>query len=349
MPEDLSLLERTEEVRVSRVGDQPGPRSGGEHVAFLLFDGFSIIGLSSAIEALHVANRTLGRTEFRYFLYSPRGATSAVSGAGLAFEVRPDAEGIDHADFLVICSGEGVEECAVPSALKARIRRLHRDRVPIGAIGSGAYVLARIGLLEDHRCAVHRGYAGILQEVFPGVRVEDSILEIDRRVMTCAGGIAAMEMMISYIRNCPRAEVAGAVSAITLDHDLCSGLEERQLDLRFGLNGSNQRLSKCIRIMEENIERPLKTREIARRAGMSTRSLQRLFQRSFGEAPTQCYQKIRLDVARRLVRQTSLPMMSIAMATGFSMASRFSKKYKAEFGISPRKDRIASIKINSTI
>lgn len=348
MSEDLLLLEVPDAA--NRNSSRPIALKDADRrrVAIMLFDGFSLISLSSAIEVLHVANRALGKPAFDYSLYSPFGQRFARSGSGIPFEVDPNADAIGAADFFVVCSGDGVENQKLPDCLKARVRRLHRDGIPIAAIGSGAIVLADIGLLDHHRCAVHRNYAAIMQELFPEVQLEDSMVEIDRRILTSAGGISSMELMISYIRNVSNPEPA-ALSAMTLDHDLCAGLQERQLDLRFGLDGSNQRLSRCIRIMEENIERPLRTREIARRAGMSTRSLQRLFQRTFGEAPTQCYQKIRLDEARRLVRQTSLPMMGIAMATGFSMASRFSKKYRAEFGISPRQDRMRSIRSTTTL
>jgi len=72
---------------------------------------------------------------------------------------------------------------------------------------------------------------------------------------------------------------------------------------------------------------------------VSTRQLERLFRKYLGHSPTKHYQLIRLERARYLLRQTSMPILSIAMACGYESASHFSKSYNEHFGCTPSTER----------
>ena len=98
--------------------------------------------------------------------------------------------------------------------------------------------------------------------------------------------------------------------------------------------------------MEINIEDPLKPSEIALDLRISLRQLERLFQRFFKLSPKNYYMKIRLQKARHLLLQTEMNVLQIAMATGFTSSSHFSKCYRLEFNITPFKERGFSNKEN---
>jgi AraC family carnitine catabolism transcriptional activator len=92
--------------------------------------------------------------------------------------------------------------------------------------------------------------------------------------------------------------------------------------------------------MEEHLEQPLTIAQICARVGLSHRQLDRLFARYVRKTPALYYRDIRLDRARGLITQTSLSMIEIAYASGFSSQVHFSRAYKDRFGIAPSKDRI---------
>ena len=115
---------------------------------------------------------------------------------------------------------------------------------------------------------------------------------------------------------------------------------DKQLPLlpnRIGVR--NPKILSAIKIMEINIEDPLKPSEIALDLRISLRRLERLFQRFFKLSPKNYYMKIRLQKARQLLLQTEMNVLQIAMATGFTSSSHFSKCYKLEFNITPFKER----------
>lgn len=70
--------------------------------------------------------------------------------------------------------------------------------------------------------------------------------------------------------------------------------------------------------------------------GVSARHLRRLFQDEIGKTPKQISFENRLNLARKLITETSLPITQIAFASGFSSIRRFNDAFKERFKKSPR-------------
>lgn len=98
--------------------------------------------------------------------------------------------------------------------------------------------------------------------------------------------------------------------------------------------------------MEANIEEPLFLDELTRRIGMSRRQLERLFRAHLQCVPSRYYMKLRVETARRLLLQTSMPALEIALACGFVSAPHFSKSYRTVFGVPPSEDRRQASSMN---
>jgi AraC family carnitine catabolism transcriptional activator len=95
--------------------------------------------------------------------------------------------------------------------------------------------------------------------------------------------------------------------------------------------------------MEQTIEEPLPCAEIARRAGISMRQMQRLFAKAVGASPVRHYQFVRLTKAHALLQQTDLSVTEIAVSAGFASLEHFCRVYRRQFGCRPRDDRRQSI------
>ena len=111
--------------------------------------------------------------------------------------------------------------------------------------------------------------------------------------------------------------------------------------LRNRLGVTHPRLLKVVGLMEENLEEPLSRAELARRAGISTRQLERLFRKYLQRTPTRYYLELRLYRARSLLGQTAMSVLGVALACGFVSASHFSKCYREFFHKTPREERLA--------
>lgn len=79
--------------------------------------------------------------------------------------------------------------------------------------------------------------------------------------------------------------------------------------------------------------------EFAERFGVTARHLRRLFIEDIGKTPKQLAFENRLNLARKLITETNLPITEVAFAAGFSSIRRFNDAYKERFKKSPSATR----------
>ena len=101
-------------------------------------------------------------------------------------------------DTLFVCAGGNPAAFADEATLQW-LRRLARRGVRIGGVSGGPFILARAGLLDGYRCTIHWEHIPAFTEFFPGLNTKRSLYEIDRDRLTCAGGVAALDMMHALI------------------------------------------------------------------------------------------------------------------------------------------------------
>ncbi len=309
-------------------------------ICFLLLDNFSLLSFSSAIEPLRIANKIMKRKAFNYICCTLDGQDALASSGGF---VRADCTlaDVSHTDLLAVCSSDDVEHNVLAPAHKNIIRQFAHRQTRVAGICTGAYVLADLGLLDGRQCTIHWEYADLFKERYPNAELVDSLIQADGRLMTCAGGTTALDLMIGYIADLHGGAIASDVASIALHHDMRSGSERQNTLMRDELNLIPPRLRRCIELMTENIGETLSQEQLAAQLNVSTRQLQRDFRQYFDCSPLDYYIKIRLDIAQRLVCRTTMPMIEIAIACGFSSASHFGKRYRALHGKSPIEDRRA--------
>ena len=69
------------------------------------------------------------------------------------------------------------------------------------------------------------------------------------------------------------------------------------------------------------------------------RQVERLFLRHLNLTPGRYYMRLRLERARELLRQTNMPILDVAIATGFTSHSYFAQSYRLQFGRPPSEER----------
>ncbi|MFD1379776.1 GlxA family transcriptional regulator [Fodinicurvata halophila] len=204
---------------------------------------------------------------------------------------------------------------------------------------TASYILAKAGLLEGYSCTIHwENLAGFVED-FPELDVTNELFEIDRHRFTCAGGTAALDMMLNVISLQHGHELAAAVAEQFLHERIRDQNDHQRMSLPARLGVRHPKLLSVISTMERHLEEPLSRAQLAREAGLSTRQLERLFRKYLSRSPARYYLELRLNRARLLLLQTNLSVIDVALACGFVSASHFSKCYRDFFGRTPRKER----------
>src|SRR5690606_29074019 len=111
------------------------------------------------------------------------------------------------------------------SQLIAKLRRLAFYGTSIGAVCTGSWILAKAGLLEGHRCTIHWENYESFREEFPSLEVTQELFEIDRNRFTCAGGTAAIDMMLALISAKKGGEIAALVTDELIHHRMRDATE----------------------------------------------------------------------------------------------------------------------------
>ena len=325
------------------------PRHEGDRIqrSFLFFmvPNFSMMSFATAIEPLRLANRMLGYECYRWRLASLDGRpVNASNGIEVSVTTSLDEERRllttgDRPSMAFVCAGIDVETYDNRSVF-AWLREEYNRGVVVGGICTGAYVLAKAGLLSGRRCAIHWENLPGFQEAFPKADVYADLFEVDGNVYTCAGGTASLDMMLNLIGEDHDEALVNTVCEQALT-DRVRGPQDRQrLPLRARLGVQNSKVLSIIEVMEANLAEPMTLVEIADHAGLSRRQIERLFRQHMGRSPARYYLEIRLDRARHLLIQSTLPVVEVAVACGFVSASHFSKCYRELYRRSPQQERV---------
>jgi transcriptional regulator GlxA family with amidase domain len=313
------------------------PQPGVPVIGILLVPGFALMSYASAVEPMRAANRLAGRELYRWRHISIDGRPAEASnGATIVCEHRIGDKA--ELDALFVCAGGNPALFHHAPTLRW-LRALARKGVRLGGVSGGPYLLARAGVLRGYRFTLHWEHIPALAEEFPDLKVADTLFEIDRDRLTCAGGIAALDMMHALIEADHGRDLASAVSDWFLHSQVRLGTGPQRMALRERFGIAHPGLLRALGEMEANIEAPAPRLQLAAAAGLSARQLERLFQSHLGSTMGEHYLKVRLERAQTLLRQTTMPVLEVAVACGFVSASHFSRSYKIHFGWSPRMER----------
>ena len=315
-----------------------------KRIGVVLTPGFSLMSVASLIEPMRAANMLLGAPAFDItFIQAEQGPVRATAGA--AFE----GPFLDQAvyDFdLVFVGAAGNPALMQMPALDRYLKLLNAKRVALGGISGGPVLLARAGVMKNRRFTVHWDHREVLRELSDELLIERSIYVIDRDRYTCAGGVAALDMMSAIITRDHGAEAAKRVNDWLIHTWVRKADDPQTRNFVETYNVQNPVVLGALQLMHDHVAEPLPLTELAGLTGVSNRQLQRLFAHHLGHTPKDEYLNIRLTHARRLVEQSTLQFLEIALACGFECRAHFSKRFRRHFGKTPTELRRMGAKVN---
>jgi AraC family transcriptional regulator, glycine betaine-responsive activator len=329
MPEPVVFRQEWRKIRHVAL-----PRS---KFAFLTLPRYSMIALSNAVEPLRMANKITGQSVYEWSIASLDGQPVSASN-GLQLSPTVPLEHAAPYEILFVCGGVDVQAAVSPKVLAA-LKRLAERRVPLGALCTGGYALAKAGLLDKYRATIHWENLSALREEFPRINLSDQLFSIDRDRFTCSGGVAPLDLMLHLVESKLGARVSQLISEQFIVDRVRNDRDRQYVPLRAQIGVSHESLIRVAQLMEENIEKPLSLDEIALATHLSRRQIERLFKRHLNCVPKRYYLQMRLRRARELLLQTSMPIIDITTACGFQSPPHFSRCYRAQFGCPPSAER----------
>jgi transcriptional regulator GlxA family with amidase domain len=308
-----------------------------KRVWFLVLPRTGVLDIAGPWEVLGHANDVLGRPAYDLALHGPR-TPAVTTGFGLEVGgIRPLPRAGDRVPDVAIVTGAPMRPLpGEQTGLVSWLRRFHTRIPTVVSICTGAFVLGAAGLLDGRRATTHWMYLDELRARFPAARVVDEgIFVKDRGVWTSAGVTAGIDLTLSLVEHDHGREVAMAVA--------------RRLVLFLRRSGHQAQFSAALRRQEkepprlrdisafvvEHIDEALPVERIAAGVGVSPRSLSRWCREHLGESPAELVRRLRVEEARRLLEETSLPLKQITARTGLGDASTLWRVFTRRLGVTP--------------
>ena len=313
--------------------------AGPIEATFLVLPGSSLMTIACTVDPLRAANRVVGKPVFSWRLVSADGSAPATS-AGMAMPVSGALEPEKATDLFGVIAGFGAGALRERSLIAAIYRAGRRARAVAG-LESGSWLLARAGLLDGRRATTHWEDLEDFSAAFPQIDVRPDRYVADEPYFTSSGASPTFDMMIDLVRRAVSPVAALDVASAFL-YEESRGAGAAQPLVALGRRDKHDpRLIEAIRIMEGCIDRPITVAAIARRVGISARSLEAIFMKDMKLTPGAYFLALRLNLARRLVLDTRTPLADVATRAGFTSSASFSRAYRRAFSTSPSRQRSA--------
>lgn len=254
---------------------------------------------------------------------------------GLTLDTPYRLADVDRADTVVIPMWPPDRE---PSAeLVDTIRAAHARGARILSFCSGAFLLAKAGLLQGRRATTHWMYAERLQEEYPELDVAPDVLYVvDGNVMTSAGTAAAIDLCLHLVRQDHGADVANAVARRMVVPPHRDGGQAQFIQAPVPeCPDETDLFRETLDWAVEHLDEPLTVEVLSRRAAMSPRTFARRFVAATGTTPLQWLLRQRVLHAQRLLETTDEPVEWVAGRCGFGTAAGMRIHFQRFVGTSP--------------
>ena len=303
-------------------------------VACLAFEGLAPFELGVAAEVFALPRPELEVDWWYDFaLCAERPGPLAVVG-GFAVVAPHGLEALARADTIVV-PGVPDPHADPPTEVLDALRSAHARGARLLSICSGAFALAAAGLLDGREAATHWRYAGLLQERFPAVRVNADALYLDGgRILTSAGTAAGIDLCLHLVRADHGADVANRVARRMVVAAHRDGGQAQFIERPVARAETGDPVGRAIEHALAHLGEPLAVADLARRAHLSPRQLERRFRAATGTSPGRWLTGQRVQASLALLEAGRPSVEEVAAAVGFTPAG-YRRHFRARLGISP--------------
>jgi transcriptional regulator GlxA family with amidase domain len=310
----------------------PKPR----RVVVVAFDDFQSLDVTGPAEVFSLADRAAGGDAYDLELIAGDGG-AIVSSSGLSLTPHGGLdEGRAAIDTLVVAGGRGVRAASGDERLISWLRLAARRSRRVCSVCTGAFLLARAGLLEGRRATTHWASCNALERAYPSVDVHpDPIFVRDGNVYTSAGVTAGIDLALALVE-----EDLGAQAALDVARGLVLFIRRPGGQAQFSSGLTSQAAERpSIRGLQDwiadHLEADLSVAALAERAFMSPRNFARVFSREVGVTPAAYVARLRLERARTLLETTPMQLDQVARECGYGTVETLRRAFGRALKVSP--------------
>lgn len=299
--------------------------------------GMELTGACDIFALANTVATEAGRpSAYRVTVASKGGGVLNLAG-GLQLAGTADLAGLRRPiDTLLVVGGPCAHEAAEDAAFVGVVRRLAVRSRRVGALCTGAFILAAAGLLEGRAATTHWLFGELLAERHPGVAVDtDPVFTGSDGMWTSAGITASFDLLLAFVEEDLGADVARELARILVVFLRRTG-NQAQFSAQLQSQVADIRpVRELQQYIADHPDADLSLATLARRLHMSPRHFGRVFSQQVGMSPGRYVERIRLETARRRLEESDHSVEEVALAAGFGSTETMRRVFVSNLAVSP--------------
>jgi AraC family transcriptional activator FtrA len=304
-------------------------------VALVVYDGVTAFDLGVACEVFGDDRSTLfGVPWYRLFICAAERGTVLAHNA-FPLQVSHTLDILKSVDTIIVPPTECLD--LVPAEVFSALQSAHSRGQRIVSLCTGAFVLARAGLLDGRRATTHWSDCEALARQFPDVTVDPGVLYVDGGdVLTSAGSAASIDLCLHIVRKDFGSEIATQLARQLVVPPQRDGGQAQYIESPLPDINLSSLFPDTLEWLQAHLDQPVTVNALAHRAAMSPRTFARRFVASTGTTPYAWMLRQRVHLAQRLLEQSNLPIELVAEKSGFGTAANLRKHFKSAVHTTPQ-------------
>jgi transcriptional regulator GlxA family with amidase domain len=314
-------------------------------IGIVIFPDVEILDITGPSEVFNFANLTLikqGLTQKNIYtiklLADQSGPVTTMSGLQIFAEDvyhNPNTE----IDTLIIPGGE-VDKALANQQLISWIKSMSTQVRRLVSVCTGAFLLARAGLLEGRKATTHWHYCQQLSTEYPGVKVErDYIFIKDGHIFTSGSITSGIDLALALLEEDWGRDLAMYVARFLVVFLQRPGGQSQFSNYLITEASHRPDLRELQTWIINHPGQDLRVEALAKRMAMSPRNFARLFLTETGMTPAKFVEMARIDQARHLLESSDLSIETIADKSGFKDTERMRRAFIRQMGVNPQNYR----------
>jgi len=330
---------------IERASFGQGARAGAgveRLVAIVVFDGVQPLDVVGPHEVFAGANAVLahrGSNDPRYRLVTVGARRGPVtSESGLQLVAASSIAALDPAsiDTVLLPGGDGVHVASTDRSLVSWIAQTGQHARRTVTVCSGTFLAAAAGLIDGRRVTTHWARGAQLAACYPDADVDiDPIYVRDGNLWTSAGVTAGIDLALALVEQDLGVDVAQTVARWLVVFLRRPGGQSQFATPVWTQPAEREPIQTAQALVHAEPGADWPVGVLAASVGLSARHFTRLFQHDVGVSPARYVERVRVDVARRLLESERSGVATIASRCGFGTAETMRRAFLRHVGVAP--------------
>jgi transcriptional regulator GlxA family with amidase domain len=307
-------------------------------LTLVVLDGVQALDVAGPLDVFTEANKFLAQADHYAITLVGGRPDSVVCSSGMEFKVHCDFAHFDAtSELLLVAGGPRFPEYRPDPAFLAWLHAQARGSNRYGAVCNGVFLLGHAGLLADREITTHWDHAERLATQFPGATVRpDKIFVRDGNLFTCGGVTAGIDLCLALIAEDWGHELAMKVAKRLIVYIRRDGGQSQYSPYLAVGPDQDSLVARVLKHVTDHISDALTIEEIADAVGVSRRTFSRAFAKHAHVTPSVFVDQVRIDVARKLLEETDVPLKTVAFRCGFHNATQMRMIFARQLGTTPK-------------